>query len=129
MSRPQLARVAALQAVAPRRRFHELAADHVRFDDLTGELSAEHPALQAITNDTRPVAIVGPRGGGKSSLIAHVCDVLPDSHIALRVPLVAMDDLEDLSSIGVTTLTMALADSHQHPRAGRVGGTRAQGHL
>jgi hypothetical protein len=93
----------------PRGHFSQLAADHVPFDRLVQRDSYETAALHAVTNDA-PVAVVGPRGGGKSSLIAHVCGRLPDTHIALRVPVTGADDPTSVSVVAAVALSQALDD-------------------
>ena len=71
--------------------FEQLASYHVPFDSLTASERYEAAALAALQANTS-VAVVGPRGSGKSSLIAGVCAALPDSHVALRAPVVALED-------------------------------------
>ncbi len=93
----------------PRQRFIELAADHVPFDSLLGQQQFEALALQAVAND-EPVGIVGPRGAGKSSLIAHVCDNLPSGYVALRVPVTGADEPDNVSVVAAVALSQALSD-------------------
>lgn len=100
--------LAAAGAFRPRQRFRQLVDDHVPFDALVGQDRFEASALRAITADSTAVAIVGPRGGGKSSLIAYVCDQLPSTHVALRVPVAAADDPTDTSTIAAVALGQAL---------------------
>ncbi len=93
----------------PRGHFSQLAADHVPFDRLVGHDRYETVALAALTADA-PVGVVGPRGAGKSSLIAHVCSSLPDTHIALRVPVTGADDPTSVSVVAAVALSQALDD-------------------
>ncbi len=60
------------------------------FDLLARRDAFETVVLGAI-DANRCAAIVGARGGGKSSLLAHVCDRLSDGHIGLRVPITGVD--------------------------------------
>lgn len=110
MSAEILRRAAAESFFRPRQRFPQLAHDHVPFDRLTGGTSHEGRALRECVDREGVVGIVGPRGGGKSSLIAHVCKELPDSHLALRVPVSGADDPTSVSVIGAVTLSQALND-------------------
>lgn len=105
-----LATLAVNSAFRPRHHFSQLAHDHVPFDYLTGESRFEAPALAAVTNDIAVVGVIGPRGGGKSSLIAQVCAELPDSHVALRVPVTGADDPTDVSVVAAVALAQALND-------------------
>lgn len=101
--------IAAGGVFRPRGHFSQLAADHVPFDRLVRQDRYETAALQAITSDA-PVAVVGPRGGGKSSLIAHVCGQLPAGHVALRVPVTGADDPTSVSIVAAVALSQALDD-------------------
>jgi len=82
----------------------------VPFDDLVGHSGFEAPALATVTNETTVVGVIGPRGGGKSSLIAHVCAQLPVTHVALRVPVTGADDPTDVSIVAAVALAQALND-------------------
>jgi hypothetical protein len=93
----------------PRQHFSQLAADHVPFDELLGQQRFEASVLQAVTND-EPAGIVGPRGAGKSSLIAYVCDNLPSGYVALRVPVTGADEPDNVSVVAAVALSQALAD-------------------
>lgn len=93
----------------PRGHFSQLAADHVPFDHLTGHDRYETTARAALAND-EPVGVVGPRGAGKSSLIAHVCVQLADTHVALRVPVTGADDPTSVSVVAAVALSQALDD-------------------
>ena len=54
----------------PRHHFAQLAVDHVSFDALLGGSQVEARALARILSDETVVGVIGPRGAGKSSLIA-----------------------------------------------------------
>lgn len=101
--------IAAKGVFRPRGHFSQLAADHVPFDRLVGQDRYESAALQALSADA-PVGVVGPRGAGKSSLIAHVCSNLPDTHVALRVPVTGADDPTSISVVAAVALSQALDD-------------------
>ena len=94
----------------PRHHFAQLAVDHVSFDGLLGGSQVEARALARILSDETVVGVVGPRGAGKSSLIAHVCAQLPGTHTALRVPVTGADDPTDVSAIAAVALSQALSD-------------------
>ena len=94
----------------PRKQFGQLAADHVPFDRLVGRDAFESRAISAVTSGPVCVGVLGPIGGGKSSLIAHVCANLPESHVALRVPVVGADDPTSVSDLAAMTLATALHD-------------------
>jgi hypothetical protein len=93
----------------PRQKFTQLAADHVPFDRLLDQDRFEARTLQAISND-EPVGVVGPRGAGKSSLLAWVCANLPAGYLALRVPVTGADLPDDVSVVAAVALSQALAD-------------------
>lgn len=101
--------IAAQGVFRPRGHFSQLAADHVPFDRLVGQDRYESAALAALTADA-PVGVVGTRGAGKSSLIAHVCSNLPHSHVALRVPVTGADDPTSVSVVAAVALSQALDD-------------------
>ena len=122
----------------PRQRFAQLAADHVPFDLLTGREDHEAKALRECVDREGVVGILGPRGGGKSSLIAHVCRRLPDSHLALRVPVSGADDPTSTSAMASVALAQALVtlelEEYQRRalaehRADSVAATRTPGGL
>jgi len=94
----------------PRQKFQHLAEDHVPLDKLTGTTRFESRALRTITSGETVVGVVGPRGGGKSSLIAAVCTGLPEEFIALRVPVTGADDPASVSVMAAVALSQALAD-------------------
>lgn len=56
------------------------------------------------------MGIVGPRGAGKSSLIAYVCANLSSAYIALRVPVTGADEPNNVSVVAAVALSQALAD-------------------
>jgi hypothetical protein len=53
-------------------------------------------------------AVTGVRGGGKSSVLAWLCRQLPEDHVAIRVPVVGMDDPSDPAVLGSVALGAAL---------------------
>lgn len=123
MSSQAVQRVSADIVFQPRAKFALLAEDHVAMDELAGRANYETRALRAVTNESICVAIIGPIGGGKSSLIADVCARLPESHVALRVPIVGVDDPTSTSAMAAMTLATALSaiDLEQHQRAALEG--------
>jgi hypothetical protein len=87
--------------------FVDLGLAHVPFDTLTCEDGVERPMLDAVCAGSS-AAIIGARGGGKSSVLAWVCRQLPDDHVAIRVPVVGMDDPSDPAVLGSVALGAAL---------------------
>lgn len=133
MSIEAVRRVSEERLFAPEGKFAYLASDHVRFDVLTGTQSFETRTLRTVTAGPATAAVVGPVGGGKSSLIADVCAHLPATHVALRVPIVGVDDPTDTSAVAAMALATALqavkfeADQRQvieRARADRTTNTR-----
>jgi hypothetical protein len=110
MSETQIEFLASQGAFRPRQHFSQLAEDHVPFDELVGRANFESRALQAVIADDTAVGVLGPRGGGKSSLISYVCAQLPDTHVALRVPVTGADDPTDVSTLAAVALSQALDD-------------------
>lgn len=98
-----------MSVFAPRGRFTELASDHLPFDVLTATDRHEALALSTIVLDTRGIFVVGPRGGGKSSMVAYVCAHLPETHIALRVPVTGADAPSSVSAVAAIALSTALS--------------------
>jgi len=87
--------------------FMELGLAHVPFDGLAGHDCVEQPIIDAVRAGSS-AAIVGARGGGKSSALAWVCRQLPEDHVAIRVPVVGMDDPSDPAVLGSVALGAAL---------------------
>jgi energy-coupling factor transporter ATP-binding protein EcfA2 len=110
MSAKIVSRAADESFFRPRQKFVQLASDHVPFDEMTGKAAFESKALRECVRREGVVGIIGPRGSGKSSLIAHVCRELPKSHLALRVPVSGADDPTSVSTVGAVTLSQALSD-------------------
>lgn len=110
MSLEVLARIAEEAIFRPRQHFRQLAADHVPFDELVGRPMHETRSARALSGDAVPVGVLGPRGGGKSSLIAYVSKRLPNTHVALRVPVTGADDPTSVSNVAVVALGQALSD-------------------
>lgn len=99
----------------PRHQFAQLANDHVPLDSLTDSTRFEAKALRSVLQ-CGTVGVLGPRGGGKSSLIAWVCGALPDSHIALRVPVSGADKPDSVGVMGAVALSQALNDLEMEDR-------------
>jgi energy-coupling factor transporter ATP-binding protein EcfA2 len=110
MTTELVASIASQGVFRPRQQFSHLAQDHVPFDELVGKRAYESRALTAVTAEETVVGIIGPRGAGKSSLIAGVCAVLPDTHVALRVPVTGADDPTSVNVIAAVALSQALDD-------------------
>lgn len=109
MSAAHVATIVEKSVFRPRTNFTQLGHDHVPFDQLTDSEKFEAVARRELTSgDTVCVAVIGPSGAGKSSLIAWVCSRLPDSHVALRVPVAGTDDPQDVSAVAKLTLSIAL---------------------
>jgi predicted ABC-type transport system involved in lysophospholipase L1 biosynthesis ATPase subunit len=76
-------------------RYEDLELYHVPFDDLTDAAETEGPLARMATNGGR-VALIGPSGSGKSSVIASVLgplvEDLPAHVIPLRIPVAAADE-------------------------------------
>jgi hypothetical protein len=87
--------------------FADLGVEHVPFDELTGSQQVEGALLDAVAAGSS-AAVVGVRGGGKSSVLAWLCRHLPDDHIPIRVPVVGMDDPSDPAVLGSVALGAAL---------------------
>lgn len=87
--------------------FALLSAEHVPFDTLTRDGSVERPLREAVVSGSS-AAVTGPRGGGKSSVLAWLCAELPDDHIPIRVPVVGMNDPSDRAVMGSVALAAAL---------------------
>ena len=91
MNATDIERLSNSAAFTPSRKYLQLADDHVPFDQLSGKPNYETKVIGALHNG-RDVGILGPRGGGKSSLIAYVSTQLTAQHIVLRVPVTGADD-------------------------------------
>lgn len=107
MSNDQLHALVDGDVLRPRLQFHELAGDHVEFDQLTSTTNYETNVVRSLIAGTA-TCVAGPRGGGKTSLIAHCCDQLPEHLVALRVPVIGMDDPGDPATVAATMITAAL---------------------
>ena len=118
MTRQQLLAIVARDALRPRMQFAELGGDHVPFDLISGHHAYESVVVRELSRDEAVrVSVAGPRGAGKTSLIAHCCQQLPQQVIALRVPVVAMDDPGDPAVLADVAIASNLAagnfDVHQ----------------
>src|SRR5436309_9059281 len=95
MSHEALRAVDESRALEATRRFEELSLYHVPFDELNGDKQTEDAFTHMVANQGR-VAIIGPSGSGKSSLIAAVLGPLaldlPDHIVPLRVPVATESD-------------------------------------
>jgi ABC-type transport system involved in cytochrome bd biosynthesis fused ATPase/permease subunit len=107
LSAKDVALLAEKAAFRPRSRLWELHELHVPFDELAGEGVYERRALRRIT-DGSCVAVIGPSGTGKSSVIAWLCYQLPPTHFALRIPVTAVEDPASVGEIARLTLSIAL---------------------
>lgn len=116
MNSALIARLAEESVFRPRQSFLDLGHDHVPFDSLTGRSAYESKALRESVAREGVVGVVGPRGGGKSSLIASVCQSLPDSHVALRVPVTGADDPTSVNVIAAVALSQALHEIEMDKR-------------
>jgi hypothetical protein len=99
--------------------FADLAVEHVPFDELTDARNVEQPLFDAVVAGSS-AAVVGVRGGGKSSVLAWLCRKLPDDRIPIRVPIVGMEDPSDPAVLGGVALGAAL-------EAARVGNVDLDG--
>lgn len=108
MSAAAVARISDQRLFAPEGKFAYLASDHVRLDELTGTTAYETRTLRTVTGGPAAAAVIGPVGGGKSSLIADVCARLPETHVALRVPIVGVGDPTSTSEMAALALAGAL---------------------
>jgi len=78
VSAAELERLAAARAFKPMEAFDELADNHVDFDELLGGERREAALAKALQGTTPArVAVLGPSGSGKSSLIAATLADLP----------------------------------------------------
>jgi len=95
VSYERLLQLEASRAFDATRRFEDLAFYHVAFDELNGDEHTESALRRLVGNHGR-VAVVGPSGSGKSSVIASVFGPLsmdlPENIIPLRVPVAAEVD-------------------------------------
>lgn len=107
MSAELIARVASAAAFRPRGRPRELHKLHVPLDRLAGSYIYEQRAIARITEGAC-VAVIGPSGTGKSSVIGWVCHQLPESHFALRIPVTAVADPRSVGEVARLALSIAL---------------------
>jgi hypothetical protein len=107
MNATDVERLSTSAAFTPSRKYLQLADDHVPFDQLSGKPNYETKVIGALQNG-RDVGILGPRGGGKSSLIAYVSTQLTARHIVLRVPVTGADDPTKTANVTAVALGAAL---------------------
>lgn len=83
------------RALEPTKRFDELSLYHVPFDQLNGGNATEAALTRMVANEGC-VAVIGPSGSGKSSLIAAVLGPLafnlPEHVVPMRVPVATESD-------------------------------------
>jgi len=95
LSYERLQELEASRAFEGTRRFEDLIFYHVAFDELNGDEHTESTLCRLVGNRGR-VAVVGPSGSGKSSVIASVFGPLsmdlPENFIPLRIPVAAEVD-------------------------------------
>ena len=128
MNHELITRLAEASVFRPRQSFFDLGQDHVPFDDLTGNPTHEARALRESVEREGVVGVVGSRGGGKSSLIANVCRRLPESHVALRVPVTGADDPTSVNVVAAVALSQALHEIDMDDRQRRaIEAARADG--
>jgi len=70
--------------------FVDLGLAHVPFDTLTGEDSVEGPMLDAVSAGSS-AAIVGARGGGKSSVLSALAALYDEKNGSIRHVLAALE--------------------------------------
>ena len=107
MGAEQIAWLAERAAFRPSGRSWELHELHVPFDELTGSDGYERLAMKRLSDGTG-LAVIGPSGAGKSSVIAWICDRLPASHYALRIPITAVEDPGSVGEVARLALSIAL---------------------
>jgi energy-coupling factor transporter ATP-binding protein EcfA2 len=107
MSAEQIARIAETAAFRPRSRLWELYELHVPFDRLADSETYESRAMTRMTEGSC-VAVIGPSGAGKSSVIAWLCNQLPSTHFALRIPVTGVDDPGNVGEIARLALSITL---------------------
>lgn len=95
-------------AFRPTGRFDLLAGDHVPFDELTGQDHHEHRLIETVTGPGGLCLVFGASGSGKSSLISWACHHLPDTYVALRVPVAALEDPGDVKVLAGSVIVSAV---------------------
>lgn len=107
MSREQIIAVAEQAVFRPRSRPWDLHELHVPLDVLSESDSYEQQAITRITQGTC-VAVIGHSGAGKSSVIAWLCNRLPASHVALRIPVTGVEDPGSVGEVARLALSITL---------------------
>src|ERR1019366_5499113 len=103
----RLLTLARQDAFRPSGRFECLAEDHVPFDHLTGQTRYEQMLIQTVTGPEGLCLVFCAAGTGKTSLISWACHHLPESHVALRVPVAALEDPGDVKVLAGTVIVSA----------------------
>jgi Cdc6-like AAA superfamily ATPase len=95
MSLERLTELDDLRAFEATHRYEDLELYHVPFDDLTDSAETEGRLARMAASNGR-VALIGPSGSGKSSVLASVLgplvEALPANVIPLRIPVAAADE-------------------------------------
>jgi hypothetical protein len=107
MSRERIVEIAETGVFRPRSRPWELHELHVPFDALSETEDYEQKAVNNLIQGTC-VAVIGESGTGKSSVIAWLCSQLPDSHLALRIPITGVEDPGSVGEIARLALSIVL---------------------
>ena len=107
MSSDHLLALDAQDAFRPAGRFELLAQDHVPFDELMGHERYEQLLIRTVTGPEDLCMVSGASGTGKTSLIAWSCHHLPETHLALRVPVATLEDPGDIRVLAGTIMAAA----------------------
>lgn len=107
MSKRQITAIAERAVFRPRSRPWELHDLHVPFDTLSETGEYEQKAITRLEQGTC-VAVIGQSGAGKSSVIAWLCAGLPDSHLAMRIPVTGVEDPSSVGEVARLALSITL---------------------
>ncbi len=107
MSAEQISLIGERAIFRPRSRLWEFHDVHVPFDELARSAVYEQRAITRIA-EGMCVAVIGPSGAGKSSVISWLCYQLPPSHVALRIPITAVNDPGNVGEVARLTLSITL---------------------
>lgn len=110
MTREAVAAVDASGALKPKPTPALMARLHVPIDHTEGSTRYEARAVARLCALAAPtsVAVVGPRGAGKSSFALWVCDHLGERHLPLRLPVSVLKDPTDIMEVMRLTLSLGL---------------------